>query len=678
MAASTTRTVKAKFDGDAKGLIAAAAEGEAVVDRFGKNTERKFNQHGEKASKGFLTSVKKWFGGAGGLKEIGNSGGTVFGSGFLGALKTPVLGPAIVAVLAGAVAVALPAVGAIAASGLVAGFGAGLVGLGIVFAAKSDQVKKKWQDTTSAMGRDMQLFAKPYEATLLHAADVADRVFDRFAPSLQKAFADTAPFVDRFVDDLGSSLEQLEPAVGPLADAFNAVLDSLGPAMQSAVHNVGAGLQLLSESVKENPDGLADLVKGLGDVTAEALGFIKILNDVNGQVKQLTGASAVTLVLKGIQLAIGPLVGSFQALNLGLQQLNKWTKPVGDGFQYTATSAEEAATATGYWTQGLSAAQLAAMGITGATNTTGKATESLTDKYNRQKAATDALVASLFRQQGIMLGLSGAQISYQQALDDASAAVKANGRTLDLNTEKGRANRTALNNLAQSANQQTQAMIESGKGTAAAARTAESSRANFIRLATQMGLGKKEAQALAGQLIAIPNVTRTAKLQANKKDLEQKLAEALAALKNPKLTATKRAQLEARIANLRSGIAEANRLLNSVPSVKTVTIRYNVAGIPRTQDLNRIGSAGRSASGGDVQPRRQYLVGERGPELLTMGGTGGQITNAEHLAATLGSGGSGQPIIVENHIEIGGEVVRVVRSEIQTDKRETKRKVGAR
>lgn len=644
MAASTTRTVKAKFDGDAKGLIAAAAEGERAVDRFGKDTEKKFNRSGDRAAKSFGRSIRKWFGGAGGLKEIGDSGGTVFGSGFLGALKTPVLGPAIAGILAGAVAVGLPAVGAIAAGGLVAGFGAGLAGLGIVFAAKSDAVKKKWQQTTAAMGADMQLFAKPYEKTLIRAADVADRTFDRFAPSLKRSFAETAPIVSRFIEDLGDGLEELEPAVQPLSTAFQSVLRSLGPAMQSALRNVSSGLQQLAESVRKNPDALADTVAGVGQLTNKILGLLGTLNDVNGQFKTLTGGtSLVTAVFRGLEAALWPVLVPFQGLSIAMGTINGWTKPVGAGFQYTATSAQEAATATGYWTQGLTQAQIAAMGITGTTKTAGKAVEDLTTKYNRQKAATDALIQSTFRYQGLALGLAGAEISYQAAVDAATASVKENGRTLDINSEKGRNNKSALLAVAQAANQQTQSMIESGKGTAAAGRSAEAARSNFSRVAQQMGLSKREADRLARALIAIPP-NKTSKVSVTGAEAAKQKADA---------------------------VANAVRL---IPGYKNIQIKYTSTGIP----TNVIGSEGRRASGGLMQPNRRYLVGERRPELVEMGPNGGaRVVSGEQTPTEL-AGGDNRPIINEIHIEIGGEVVRVVRSEIRTDKRETKRKVGAR
>src|ERR1700754_3641904 len=118
---STDRTMKAKFDGDVSGLARAAREGEREIDRMTKSVDKKFRDSGDRSGKTFGAQLKKWLGGAGGLAEVGRSGGTVFGSGFLGALKTPVLGPAIAGALTAAVAVAAPAVGAVAAGAIVAG-----------------------------------------------------------------------------------------------------------------------------------------------------------------------------------------------------------------------------------------------------------------------------------------------------------------------------------------------------------------------------------------------------------------------------------------------------------------------------------------------------------------------------------------------------------------------------
>lgn len=95
-------------------------------------------------------------------------------------------------------------------------------------------------------------------------------------------------------------------------------------------------------------------------------------------------------------------------------------------------------------------------------------------------------------------------------------------------------------------------------------------------------------------------------------------------------------------------------------------VGFNERGLP---------GVGARAGGGDVMAGRDYLVGEQGPEILRMGSRSGTII-PNHALPT-GGGGDDRPIIIENHIEIGGEVVRVVRTEIRASNRATKRAVLA-
>jgi TP901 family phage tail tape measure protein len=130
-------------------------------------------------------------------------------------------------------------------------------------------------------------------------------------------------------------------------------------------------------------------------------------------------------------------------------------------------------------------------------------------KIQAQNQDLDDLIETSHRASGAALTLSGSQIAYQQAIDDAAASVKEHGRTLDLDTEKGRSNRGALNDLAKSANDQTDALLRSGKGYGAAQKNATDARAEFVRVATQMTGNKAKAEALARELIDIPKNVNT-------------------------------------------------------------------------------------------------------------------------------------------------------------------------
>jgi phage-related tail protein len=211
---------------------------------------------------------------------------------------------------------------------------------------------------------------------------------------------------------------------------------------------------------------------------------------------------------------------------------------------------------------------------------------------------------------------SNAAIAYEAAIDDATKAVKDNGKTLDINTEKGRANRTALNNIAAAANAQTKAMDDAGASNVAVAKKAETSRAAFIKVARQMGLSKTAAEALATSLINIPNVSREAKLTANKKDLDAKLAAAKRELANPNLTKERKAQIRANIAQLQAALRAARAALASLPSSKTVTVhsRFITERIIRTQTTAVTGGHAPTHAAGGVASGWSW-VGERGPEL---------------------------------------------------------------
>jgi hypothetical protein len=83
---------------------------------------------------------------------------------------------------------------------------------------------------------------------------------------------------------------------------------------------------------------------------------------------------------------------------------------------------------------------------------------------------------------------------------------------------------------------------------------------------------------------------------------------------------------------------------------------------------------GRRASGGPVSAFRDYWVGENGPELLRMGARSGTVIPHQQAVSSSWSAG---PTVIENHIHIGDEVVRVVRTELSRDKRSTTRAVLA-
>ncbi|RZU16423.1 hypothetical protein EV645_3988 [Kribbella rubisoli] len=571
------RLAEAQKSGKGGSSLAGAEESAASAERAVK----KFEDAGNRSGKGFITGLRKWLTGKGGAADVGKAGGTVFGSGFLGVLKTPILGPAVIAILTAAVLTAMPAAGAVAGGAFVAAFGAGLAALPIIFAAKSQEVGHIWSTTLSGLGTEMQLLSKPFESVLINIAGYFKRTVDDFSPTLSKAFSDLAHPVDSFVNNFSVALEGLIPAIGPISDAFSKVLDDLGQggALKDAIKSISDGLIDLSNSVAANPQALGDFVRGLGNIVKSALELIKILNDANTAFEQFThGLSLVDVTMAGIGSTLEPLKFLFSGLGGGIGILKSLTSST----DATAAATRAASMGTANFADSLNktgasmaVATASALHNAHATHEANVAATLLAGAYDRQWAATQKANDALTRNANILLQLSGAEIGYQAAVDAATESVKENGHTHDLNTAKGRANQQSLDDLARSANEQTVAMRNANDGNVKAAKAAETGRAAYIKLAQQMGYNKAEAVAMAAQFIAIPNVTRTARLQANITDLESKLATAKAKLKDPHLTATQKATLKAEISNLEANIAKAKGELNSLPSSKTVTITTN-------------------------------------------------------------------------------------------------------
>jgi TP901 family phage tail tape measure protein len=237
--------------------------------------------------------------------------------------------------------------------------------------------------------------------------------------------------------------------------------------------------------------GALDLAKNLGlnlsTVTDAALGNADALTLLNGQLDRFTkaGVNAYDPNRSGISLK-----SAGEAAQLR-EQIGGLSGSLTDAQSKT----RDLAAAT---TENKSAQQIQAEAVAAANQ-----------QLRQQKQSLDDVIEAMHRASGAALTLSGSQIAYQQAIDDASQSAKEHGRTLDITTEKGRQNRAALNDIAEAANDQTDALLRSGKGYGSAKSNAESARKTFIQVATQMTGNKKTAEALARELIDIPKNVNT-------------------------------------------------------------------------------------------------------------------------------------------------------------------------
>ena len=125
------------------------------------------------------------------------------------------------------------------------------------------------------------------------------------------------------------------------------------------------------------------------------------------------------------------------------------------------------------------------------------------------KNANDDLKTSLDGSKSLFLQLRGAENGYEAAIDAATTAVKENGRTLDVHTEKGRANREALDGIASAGMRYAQSLIDQGVPAAQVQSQLENTRKALIAAAEKFGMGANEAKYYADRILAIPTAKAT-------------------------------------------------------------------------------------------------------------------------------------------------------------------------
>jgi hypothetical protein len=136
-----------------------------------------------------------------------------------------------------------------------------------------------------------------------------------------------------------------------------------------------------------------------------------------------------------------------------------------------------------------------------------KTTEQIEAEKEAVDKANDALeahAAKLAEAAGAAMGADQAEMDYGEALRTAEADIRANGKSLDINTASGAANKQTLIDLASKANALIQAQIDQGASTADVTARSEAARASFIEQAKAAGATAGEAETLANRYGLIP------------------------------------------------------------------------------------------------------------------------------------------------------------------------------
>lgn len=281
------------------------------------------------------------------------------------------------------------------------------------------------------------------------------------------------------VDDAGYAAETAAIKMDNLKGDVEVLMGSIETAL------IGAG-----ESSQDNLRSTTQLLTELVD----AMSMVQEQSAINAATDQLSvvNSNAFKVGLNNLKIAFSDTLSPTEKLHAALFGVGEATEDAADSTEAGAAATRYAIDASGRLvevTTGLSAAttdyQYAAAGAAGEV-------ESFKDKLERLNAVLD--------------GRSSLR-DYEAALDDFTNGLKENGRTFDINTEKGRANQAALDNIAGSA----LAVSETMQGSARQ-RFLTSAIDDIRTMGQNMDLPKSEIKALIALLV-----------EANQKDVKPKV-----------------------------------------------------------------------------------------------------------------------------------------------------------
>lgn len=541
-----TRGVEEKLR-DSKGRF--RKSGEELGESLGGGTGVKFGKR-------FVDTI------GGSFPEIGKRLGTEFKA--IAAQAVPILATVGVA--------AAPLLGATLSAGIIGGAGIGGVIGGVMLAAKDPRVAAAGKNLGTTINSQLTRDATPFIQPTLNAIGMLQKAFDQNDSHIQNIFKNSA----RYVEPLTQGITGL---ISGLARGLDSLTSTAGPvigAISKGLTQVGSSLGDAMTTISTQSDGAA---KALGDVFGAISGIIQVIGPL------LAGLTAVYGVLHDI----GATESLFSTL-LGPVGM------LGDLFKKAGDSAEGAS--VGVWHE--------ADSMTAAAS----ASENLYANMMSTTASMDSLRASANALTDQNNALYSSTTNAAEAFANATKKIKDNGRTLDLNTEKGRANRTALSSVAQAARAQYEAFVKVNGVGAKSANMAENLRNKFVALATKATGSASAARKLADELLGIPSKRET-KITANTAQALENAREvrrAIAAVQSKTVTLT----------------------------VRSVVLKSNAVGDEAMHGGNMATGGIKGAASGATSSGLTW-VGERGPELVSLA-AGTRVHSAVDSARLTNSG----------------------------------------
>ena len=351
--------------------------------------------------------------------------------------------------IATAIAAAAPLIGAALSGVILTVLGGGALAVGIAAAVNDEKVKRAWGQFGEFLVEEFRTYGQAFDVPLIAAAD---RFHDRFATISPK---------------IRSTLAEMSKAVLPLTEGLIGFIESAGPGVKEGLM---ASLKVLAAFASELPE----LGRDVGD-------FFKLL--AGGAEGAADGVALLMDVLGATLQILGTYLGMYSMLYGQMVDLPDMVKALGG---------------------------LSFVGLTdGATQSVLMPLQKIGYQADETASALERLTRNLLSLTSAFNDQWGAAIAYEAALDDLAESFQKNGRSMDISTEKGRANNEALKTAFERAEQVYQANIKAGMSAeqAAAQYNAQIEAARKVAIAN--GAAAAQVNALADAQRKLPTGERS-------------------------------------------------------------------------------------------------------------------------------------------------------------------------
>ena len=279
------------------------------------------------------------------------------------------------------------------------------------------------------------------------------------------------------------------------ADSLKSALETTGDASQQIIENLSNakidnswlipdGIEQAYYGYKTLGEVLDDVGIKMSDAALAAQGNEEAMSRVKAVTDEMVASGGKQKDLAGIILS---------QINQEKEAYDEQAKTV----KRNKDALDEVNDATGNAAEGMDGLASSANEATDASDVLADSFGATTDAANEQGAALAEIVDALNTYVGFALNASDADISLHDSFAKATEAIQQNGATLDLNTEQGRANQSALNDVAEAALKAAEAHAKNGEGMETLGPMLDDARNKFIGYAQSMGLSADEAEQLA-------------------------------------------------------------------------------------------------------------------------------------------------------------------------------------